>query len=408
MAATQPIPEVLYDPFDPATVADPFPVYAQLREHDPVHRIESLGIWALSRYHDVHAALSDPELFSSTPARDIIALGLAGAGSDGLTGEILLGSDPPRHTRLRKIVNRGFTRGRVQAREPRIRALAEGLVAGIAARGECDVVADFAVPLPITIIAEMLGIDPERRDDFKRWSDALVLAISGLMAEQQASALGAALEEMDPYLDEIVEARRREPRDDIISALVNASEDEEEEAMTADEVGNFVVLLLAAGNETTTNLIANAMLALIRHPEVLEQVQREPGLVPDLVEETLRWDSPVKLTLRRATRDTRIGGTAIAEGDVLALLLASANRDERTNPDAGSFRLQRPERVHLAFGHGTHFCLGAALARMEARIALQCLLARIHRIEATRARLEWTPSLLVRGPRSLPIHFETR
>jgi cytochrome P450 len=314
-------------------------------------------------------------------------------------GETLLGSDPPAHTRLRKIVNRAFTPRRVAALEPRLRGIVQGLVDALPSGEPFDLVAALAVPLPATVIAEILGIDAERRRDFKRWSDEIVAAMGGAPSAELRSRLERSFVERAAYLEQVVENRKLHPRDDVISALVRA--EEEDGAMTEDEVGNFIVLLLVAGNETTTNLIGNALLAAFEHPRVLEQITRDRSLVPAWVEETLRYDSPVQLTFRRARQEVELAGEKVAEGELLGLLLGSANRDERRFPAPRRFDLARDPSAHLAFGFGTHFCLGSNLARLEARVALEALLSRFRWFERVGPDVERLPSLLIRGPRSL-------
>ncbi len=385
-----------YNPLDPATTRDPYPLYARLRREAPLER-SALGFWALSRYDDVDTVLRDPERFSSGVLGDMIQ-GVKSLSPEGLgVGETLLGTDPPAHSRLRKIVNRAFTPRRIAALEERIRALAHELLTGIAAVGEFELMGALAVPLPVTVIAEILGIDPARRADFKRWSEEILAAIAGSPSPELRARLERSFLERAAYLEEVIEERRHDPRDDVISALVRAEEGEE--VMTEDEVGNFLVLLLVAGSETTSNLIGNAVLALLEHPHVLETVRANPRLLPALVEETLRYDSPVQLTLRRATCDVELAGGKLCEGETVALLLGSANRDERQFSEPDYFDLGRSV-AHLAFGHGTHFCLGAHLARLEAQLALDALIARFGHIDLADA-VERIPSLLTRGPRAL-------
>jgi cytochrome P450 len=389
-----------YHPFDPDVIQHPYPIYARLRREAPVCRT-SLGFAAVSRYDDVLEVLRDPQRFSSSAMGDLIRGVKALSPQDLGQGETLLGSDPPVHTRLRKIVNRGFTPRRIAELEPRIRAIARGLVARLAAGGVCDLVAALAVPLPVTVIAEILGIDAERRDDFKRWSEEILAAVAGAPAPELRARLQRSFLERAAYLEGVIEERKRHPREDVISALVRA--EQEGGAMTEDEVGNFIVLLLVAGNETTTNLVGNALIAALADPHRLEAVALDPGLVPAWVEETLRFDSPVQLTFRRAREEVELGGEKIRQGELVGLLLGSANRDEGRFRDADRFELLRETNGHLAFGFGTHFCLGANLARLEARVALEALLSRFRRLELVDREIERVPSLLTRGPRALHV-----
>ncbi|MCZ6784630.1 MAG: cytochrome P450 [Proteobacteria bacterium] len=396
-----------YNPFDPAVVRNPYPTYAVLRREAPVYRT-ALDFAAVSRYADVLHVLRSPELFSSSAMRDLIdRVKETSPDADEIRGgETLLGTDPPAHTRLRKIVNRAFTPRRIAGLEGRIREIASQLVDEFADEGECELMDDFAASLPVTIISEILGIDPAMRRDFKRWSDELIQAMDGAPSPELQLRLDRSFLERKAYVDEVVAERRRSPRDDVISALVQAEQDEN--VMTEHEIGNFIVLLLIAGNETTTNLIGNAVLALLDHPQDLAKVSGDLSLVPNVVEETLRYDSPVQLMLRRATRETELSGVTISEGETVAVLLGSANRDERQFADADRFDLTRDKTPHLAFGFGTHFCLGAGLARLEARMALETLLGRLRLQELTDRSIERAPSLIVRGPRRLDLRFSPR
>lgn len=389
-----------YNPFDPEVIRDPYPSYARLRREAPVCGTP-LGFAAISRYDDVLEVLRRPETFSSSAVGDLINGVKALSPEDLGQGETLLGSDPPVHTRLRKIVNRAFTPRRIAALEARIRTIAGDLVTALSSGSDCDLVAQLAVPLPVTVIAEILGIDPERRGDFKRWSEEILAAVAGAPTPELRARLERSFVERAAYLEDVVEDRKRRPRDDVISALVQA--EQEGGAMTEDEVGDFIVLLLVAGNETTTNLIGNALLATLGHPHLLETIVLDLSLVPALVEETLRYDSPVQLTFRRARQDVEIAGEEIREGETLGLLLGSANRDERHFQDPDRFDLTREKMAHLAFGFGTHFCLGATLARLEARVALETLLSRFRSFELADREIERVPSLITRGPKALRV-----
>ncbi len=416
-----------YDPFE--VRADPFPEYRRLREFSPIHRVRD-GLWVVSRYDDVSHVLRHAELYSSSATRLMMMGGLqTGMQADEATLlearrkkqqelglESLLGTeegwnentvismDPPEHEALRHIVNRGFTPRRVSQLEARIREIANEAVDGILARGkEFDLNRDLSMPLPVTVIAEMLGVDPSDADDFKRWSDVIISGITGNMAVAGPEQLLRTLHELAEYTLEIVADRRSHPRDDLISVLVNA---EESVALTPVQTVDFVALLLAAGNETTTHLIDNAMLALLDHPDQLEEVRQDPSLVPQMVEETLRYDGPVQMAFRQATSDTELAGTKIAKGDIVTVIFGSANHDDRKFPDGDRFDIHRDTQGHMGFGFGVHFCLGASLARLEATIALETLLARLPNIRRTEDALDRVDSFLVRGPTSLPLCFE--
>jgi cytochrome P450 len=395
-----------YHPFDPAVRANPYPIYARLRDEAPLFPVRGLDLVAVSRHRDVRAVLEDPLAFSSSAMRDLIQRAATEMRGDGeLGGETLLGTDPPVHTRLRKIVNRGFTPRRITALEPRVRAVARELVEAQARREEWDFVSELAVPLPVRIIAEVLGVEPERHRDFKRWSDDFVAAAAGAApTPEQRESLVHSRNELEAWLDPILAERRARPRGDLISALCAA--EGEGDVMTGEQVGNLIIILLVAGNETTTNLLGNAMLALLGDPEQLALLLERPALVPGLVEEALRYDAPVQMTFRRCTADTKLPAGEIRAGQVVGALIGAANRDGQAFRDPERFEIRRDASRHLAFGFGTHFCLGAPLARLEARVAFETLLPHLRGCVRREAELEYTPSLLLRGPRRLRIGFE--
>ena len=336
-----------YDPLDPLVREDPYPSYATLRREAPVYQVPGLGIWAVSRYADVVRVLRSPERFSSAAMAAAVRKPADLAPEDGQrqapdpTALSIIGADPPGHTRLRSIVSRAFTPRRIADLEPRVREIARDLLARFVPRGECDLVADYAVPLPVGVIAELLGIDRERQSDFKRWSDAAMRAVFDSPGHEEGEQIGQALVEMNDYVEQTIAARRSRPADDLIGTLLRAESCEG--ALTVDEVRLFVFTLLVAGNVTTTHLIANAMLALMAHPSELAKVTRTPALVPGLVEEALRYDAPVQFTLRTATQDVELAGVTIPQGALVAPLSGSANRDEQVFPDRSLRRDAQPE-----------------------------------------------------------------
>jgi cytochrome P450 len=399
-----------YDPLDPRVLENPYPYYAHLRRHAPVYRVPAHGFWVVSRYEDVLNVLRRPERFSSAAMAAAVTRPRQfapdrGEASTWVQGEdvSIVGTDGARHTRLRNVVSRGFTPARIAALEPRVRSIARALAAPWLESGHCEFLADFAVPYPVTVIAEILGIDAERRADFKRWSDAAILGVFESVDAEQGRRVGESLEQMGDYFDAVIEERRRRPGADLVSALVRA--EEEHGALTTTEVKTFVLTLLVAGSITTTHLLANAMRALVGHPDQLARVCADPALVPAFVEEALRWDGPVQLLLRTASEDVELAGVVLRKGDVVAPLFASANRDETVFPDPDRFDVTRNPKDHIAFGHGIHFCLGAALARLEARIAFETLLARMRKPVLEEAPPPPLASLVFRGPRRLPLRF---
>ena len=401
---------VEYNPFAPQVREDPYPFYRVLRDEAPVHRVEPFGFYAVSRYDDVMAIVKQPELFSSTAIQTFLLGGIANAREQMDSEErelfesrILIAADPPEHTQMRNLVNRGFTPRRISALEPRIREITRNALDQIDPES-FDLVRELAVPLPVTVIAEMLGVETVRMGDFKRWSDAIVAGISGTTQQSREQLMGQR-GEFRHYFKEVIERRRREPRDDLISLLVRAEEDLG--VLTPVQIQGFTVLLLVAGNETTTNLLGNTMQALLRHPGQLEKVAADRALVRGLVEEGLRYDSPVQGLVRSPTRDVVLRGVEIPKGSIVLVLFASANRDERQFPEPDRFDVTRDSQGHIAFGYGIHYCLGAALARLEARVAFEELLARFRRFESLEEHAERLDSFLIRGPKALRMRAET-
>lgn len=380
-----------FDPFDPAIRNDPYPTYRALRHGDPVHEMDGGG-FAISRHADIREALSRPDLFSSAAMLGVIQNVDEEPELDDPT-ETLLGSDPPQHTGLRKLVNRGFSRHRVRALESNVRSIAAAIADELADREQFDLVGDFAAPLTVRVIAELLGVDPERHEDFRRWSDALILLATGAPTGEALEQARMEKEKLGDYLDEIIASRRRSPQNDLISALARLETDDG--PLGQREVEFLPNLLLIAGNETTTHLLGNMMSALFDHPAQLELLGTHPELIPGAIEEGIRFDSPVPLVLRTTTADVEVGNRTIPQESTVALLLASGNRDEKVFPRADRFDVTRDASGHLGFGHGTHFCLGATLARLEARVALETLVPL--GLHATGAQGPWIPSMLVRG-----------
>jgi cytochrome P450 len=399
-----------YNPVRPEVRADPYPYYAVLRREAPVHQIvPGLPYYTVTRYADVLFALQHPEIFSSTGIQGLARSSTAGAASHTgresrlFQSSMMIAVDPPDHTRLRRLVNRGFTPRRIGLLEPRLREIARGCIAKVAPRGEMDLMRELAIPLPVTVIAQMLGVETGRIDQFKHWSDAVAVGFSGMSGEWKPPDVQRALDEMADYVERMLDDRRAHPRDDLVSVLVQA---EEGDALSTGELLALVVLLLVAGNETTTNLIGNAMKALFAHPDQLAQVAREPALIPGMVEEILRWDSPVQGLPRRVMRDTELAGTALPQGCDVLLMFAAANRDESRFDDPDRFDVHRHPEGHLAFGHGIHFCLGASLARLEARVAFEALFERCRDLRLADPEIPLVESPVVRGPRRLRVAFE--
>lgn len=374
---------------------DPFPHYAQMRETAPVFHDEQTGSWHVFRYDDVQRALSEHATFSSRFGGD------DPSGTGQLFASSLIATDPPRHRQLRSLVTQAFTLKAVEALAPRIAGLTNELLEGIEERGTADLVQELAYPLPVIVISELLGIPAEDRDRFKRWSDVIVSQTrSGSVNEHHQ----AANSEMIEYFLQLIELRRRQPGTDLVSSLLSAEINGQK--LTVPELLGFCSLLLVAGNETTTNLIGNAVLCFTEAPGTIERLLREPEFLPQAIEEVLRFRSPVQSMYRITVADTTLGEERIPAGAPLVAWIGSANRDERQFQRAAEFDVDRGQNRHLAFGHGIHFCLGAPLARLEARIALEAVLSRLPGLSlAQGAQLERMDSTIVYGLKALPVSW---
>jgi cytochrome P450 len=378
-------------PFDPAIRADPYPFYRWLRERQPVFHNPRKGIYALSRYADVLAAARNHELFSSA----------AGVGPNRIDGQTLISTDPPRHTRLRKAVHAAFTPGAVERLAPRIRAIIGELLDPLMHRGSFDLIADVAHPLPVIVIAEIIGIEPARRADFRRWSNAFVENAAGIAAP---GAYAAAVREFGAYLVTVAAARRAEPREDLISHLLS-----DDGRLEPAELYYLIELLLAAGNETTTNLAGNAALALARFPDQWRQAAAHPALLPALIEEAARFDAPIQALFRTTTAAVELHGHVVPAGAKVALLWGAANRDPEVFSHPDTFDLARSPNPHLAFGSGIHYCIGAPLARLELRLLAEALLERFASLEIEPGHIpSYRPIAMIRGPLSVPLRFSRR
>ncbi|MFD7314177.1 cytochrome P450 [Streptomyces sp. NPDC059883] len=397
---------------------DPYPAYAWLREHSPVHRTtlpSGVEAWLVTRYADARQALADARL-SKNPTHH--AEPAHAKGKTGIPGERkaelmthLLNIDPPDHTRLRRLVSKAFTPRRVAEFAPRVQELTDRLIDDFAAKGEADLIHDFAFPLPIYAICDLLGVPREDQDDFRDWAGMMLRHSKPGHTGGPRGGVGRSVKKMRGYLADLIHRKRADRGDDLISGLIRAGDHGEH--LTENEAAAMAFIILFAGFETTVNLIGNGMFALLRHPEQRALLQRslgagETGLLATGVEELLRYDGPVELaTWRFATEPLTLGGQRIAAGDPVLVVLAAADRDPERFTDPDTLDLSRRDNQHLGYGHGIHYCLGAPLARVEGQTALATLLTRLPdvRLAGDPADLRWRGGLIMRGLRTLPVQF---
>jgi cytochrome P450 len=385
------------DPYAWEFHEDPYPTYRRLRDEAPLYRNERLGFWALSRHDDVHAGFKDTAHLSNA---DGVSLDRAveGAAADRAS---FLAMDPPRHDEMRGLVARGFTPKRVADLEPHIRAIATAHIDRFIERGACDFIREFAGPLPMDVVSELLGVPAEDRDRLRALAETLLHRADGVAGIPPAAADAA--RSITAYFRDLVVARRRQPGSDLASALLAAELDGAR--LSERDVIAFLFLMIIAGNETTTKLLGNALYSLWRNPAARHAVRADPALVPGWVEETLRYDSSTQMLARTVRGGVTFHGRTLPDGDRVLLLIGAANRDERAFPDPDRFDVGRDASAHLAFGRGTHFCMGAALARLEARVALEEVQRRFADFEIEPSGLVRVHSINVRGYAAMPIRF---
>ncbi|MEO8623941.1 MAG: cytochrome P450 [bacterium] len=385
----------MLQPLADALRRNPFPLYSALRRASPVLRVPGRPLWMLYDFESVKRALHDPATFSSRAAPP---------GGKPLDWLIFL--DPPLHTKLRALVMRTFTPRAVASLEPRIEALTHELLDKVIARGTMDLATEFSAQLPLLVICELLGAPVEDRELLSRWSDVILhlgdMIYGGERAAKASADYRAVKDEMQPYVERQLAERRVAPRDDLLTRLLEATVDGER--LTEEEILNFFQLLLLAGSETTTNLISNAMLSFIAYPDQLARLRAAPELLPSAIEEVLRFRAPLQMVFRNTACDVELHRRVIPAGHLVLVMVGSANRDPKQFKDPARFDITRSPNAHIAFGHGAHFCIGSALARLEAKVALPALLARLRDVQLVGP---WVPhtAVSVHGPRKFPIRF---
>jgi cytochrome P450 len=404
------------DLFDPTFTANPYPTYAQLRSYAPVHRVtlpDGRRVWLVTRYDDVASVLKDERFakdWRNAPPPEQLApeqLAHLYPASKELA-KLQIGNflfvDPPDHKRLRVLVSKAFTPRLIEQMRGRVQAIADVLLDAVEDKGEMDLIDDYAYPLPVTVIAGLLGVPAEDRHKFREWTATAVSA--NRTQEYVEKVLVPHMRALTDYLQAMFEEKRKDPEDDLISALVRA--EEAGDKLSEDELLGTLFLLLVAGYETTVNLIGNGTLALLQHPDQLQKLRDDPSLIKAAIEEVLRYDAPFEISTERFAReDVAIGETVIPKGEVVMAVIAAANHDPERFPEPNTLDITRTDNKHLTFGKGIHFCLGAPLARMEGQIAIGTLLRRMPnlRLKGSPESLVWRPGLIFHGLQGLPVEF---
>lgn len=391
---------VAYNPLSAAMHANPYAKYAALRSRDPIHWSQIMRAWVVSRYHDVDAVLRDHKRFSND-SRKRVSSRVPDMATSSTSEPSMLFLDPPDHTRLRALVSKAFTPLAIEALETRIQAITEELLDQIDDPACFDVIQSIAYPLPVIVMAELLGVPAQDRVQFKIWSDQRARALEPTLTPTERQLAIRAGEELDAYFLGIIKQRRKEPRADLISSLISV--EEQGDTLTQSELLVMLRLLLVAGNETTTNLIGNGLLALLQHPDQMRMLRDDAALMEGAVAEMLRYDPPVQIDARAALEDVEIAGRKAKRGQSVVLLIGAANRDALVFSNPEQFNIQRQEASHISFGRGIHHCLGAPLARLEGRIAFDAILKRFRHLRLLAASPRFKNNLVLRGLETLPV-----
>jgi pimeloyl-[acyl-carrier protein] synthase len=391
---------------DPEILANPYPMYRELREKDPVHWDPYLHAWVVTRYEDVVRVLRDCSAARVPSPESLSSLGLENLCPIAkLMMQQMLFMDPPAHTRVRALASQAFAPHRVAALREHVRDIARNLLDAAAPHGRMDIISDLAEPMPYTITAELIGVPVQDASQLKQWSQDFARLLGNFQHDaEEARTIGRSVEEMTKYFRAAIRATRKRPREGLIHSFITASMDGDR--FTDDEIMANAIVTMVGGQETTTNLIGNGVLTLLRHPADCERLRRDPALIPGAVEEMLRYEPPSQHTARLAPDDVQLGGRLIRKRQAVIVLLASANRDPDRFPEPDRFEIARIDNRHLSFGWAAHFCFGATLARIEAQVAFEELLRRCSSWSLESSALTWRENLGLRGLTSLPIRFE--
>ena len=392
-----------YDPLNPEITDNPYPHYDELRREAPVFWIDSMQAFAVTRYDDVKAVLMNPKDYSSEKFWDA----LLGEYNPVPNAKWMISTDPPDHLRLRKLANKAFLPKHLLGLTERIQSLANEILDQAVSKGNnaFDFMWDFAALFPVSVIADLLGVDVERRLEFKHWVDDLLGASNRAnFTQEQKDHTRRSVDNLRDYFVELIARRRSALGSDLISGFVQA--EEEGQTLTEEEILAMGILLLIGGTETTTNLLGNTLILLRERPDVYDAIKRDPTLVSDLFEEVLRFNTPVQMVFRNTVREVELAGVKIPADSLVLPLLGSANRDESKYPNPNVFDLYRKPKDIMTFGAGPHFCIGAQLSRIEAKLAMEILLQRFERLTLQESTITWIDSYFARGPQKLPVWFE--
>ncbi|HLL55143.1 MAG TPA: cytochrome P450 [Myxococcaceae bacterium] len=384
----------------PEARANPYPLYAELRR-GPIRQVEPGGMWAVSRYEDVVTVMKDPRRFSSAG----LAMSFRPPYLDrNPTADSLVMKDPPEHGAMRARLTPAFGPAALAALEPKVRAIAEDIAERAVRRRELDFVSGVSEQMPVRVLGLLFGLDADRIPLLKVWADDLLSIPAAMPPPERQARIRQSLIDMERCFGGLIDERKERPGEDLISQLLRPGADGS--TLTRDELMSFLFALVPAGVETTLHLLSNTLVVLARHPEVFERVRADLSLVPRLVEEVLRYEPPAHASLRLTTEETVLGGVTLPRGAIVAVLLGSAVHDERQYPHPDRFDLDRDKPTNIVFGHGIHFCVGAVLSRMEARLTLEALFSRIRGFTLLEEKVAWSPSFIARGPVSLPIRLD--